>query len=245
LDVDQQVRDGVSVEILPASPVSPESKRRTSPDVVRMTKIRWNMEPEQELEGASEAEGVGVLAEGLDAEGDVVVEGKVEFGSALDDVFAGDAAGEGFVFHAFFYGTGFEIEDGFGGADKGAGDEEAGEFVAGEEGVFEGSLARRVAIAGMGEDGADDFFGVAVFAEDLGAFGGVLAVGGVVGVGPALVVEVMENGGEAPGIFVGAVFAGIGAHAGFDGEHVFAEGFGLGEFADKFPGVVAGGHWGS
>jgi hypothetical protein len=47
LDVDQQVRDGVSVEILPASPVSPESKRQTSPDVVRMTTFRWDMELEQ------------------------------------------------------------------------------------------------------------------------------------------------------------------------------------------------------
>ena len=172
----------------------------------------------------------------------MVFEGKVEFGGALDYVFAGDAASEGFVFHAFFDGAGFEIEDGFGGADEGAGGEKTREFVAGEEGVFEGSLARSVAIAGVGENGADDFFGVAAFAEDFGAFGGMFAVGRVVGIGPAFVIEIVKEGGEAPGFLVGAVFAGVGADTGFDGEHVFAEGFGLGEFADDVPSVFAGGH---
>ena len=197
------------------------------------------------LQGAAEAEGVGVFAEGGDTEGDVIVEGEAEFFSAFDYVFAGDAPGECFVFHTFFHGAGFEIEDAFRGANQGAGDKEAGEFVTSEERVFQRRLAGNVAVVRVGEDGAGDFLGVPALSEDFGAFGRMLAVGGVVGVGPALVIEVVEERGEAPGVFVGAVLTGIGANAGFDGEHVLAEAFGLGEFADDVPGVFARGHGGS
>jgi len=47
-------------------------------------------------------------------------------------------------------------------------------------------------------------------------------------IGPALVIEIVEQGGEAPGFFVGTGFAGVGADAGFDGKHMFAEAFGSG-----------------
>ena len=50
----------------------------------------------------------------------------------------------------------------------------------------------------MREDSTDEFFAVAVLAKDFGAFGGMLAVGGVVVVGPALVVEVVEERGKGP-----------------------------------------------
>jgi len=39
-------------------------------------------------------------------------------------------------------------------------------FVAGEERVFERRLARRVAVIGVGHDGANEFFGVAALAEE-------------------------------------------------------------------------------
>ncbi len=73
----------------------------------------------------------------------------------------------------------------------------------------------------------------------------MLAIGGVVGVGPALIVEVVEERGQAPGVFVGSILAGVSADTRFDGEHVLAEAFGLGEFADDLPGVFARGHRGS
>ncbi len=73
----------------------------------------------------------------------------------------------------------------------------------------------------------------------------MFGVGGVGVVRVALVVEIVEQGGEAPELFVVAEFAGVGANAGFHGEHVFAEGFGLRVFADELPGFVAGGEgWG-
>ena len=68
-------------------------------------------------------------------------------------------------------------------------------------------------------------------------------VGGVVVVGEFFVVEIVEESGEAPGFFVGAVFPGVGADAGFDGKHVFAEAFGLRVFGEQFPSVVACRHF--
>src|SRR5713226_5272287 len=70
----------------------------------------------------------------------------------------------------------------------------------------------------------------------------MLLVRGVGFVGPALVVEVMQQSGDAPELFIGAVLAGIGADAGFHGQHVLAEAFGLRVFAQKLPGVFACGH---
>jgi hypothetical protein len=194
------------------------------------------------LEGAAEAEGFGLFAHGGDAEGDVVVERNVEFLGALNHIIAADTAGEGFVFHAPFDGTNFEVEDAFGGTNVGAGGEEASQFVASEEGVLELGFARDARVIGVGKDGANQFRGIAVFAQDFGAFGGMLAVGGVVIVGPALVVEIVEERGEAPEVFVGTEFAGVIANARFDSEHVLAERVGLGVLAEKVPGVVASRH---
>ena len=191
------------------------------------------------LERAAEAESVGFFAHGGDAEADVIVERDAEFFSALDDVFATDASGEGFVFHAFFYRADFEIEDAFGRTDVGAGGEKAGKLVAREQRVLQRSLARNAGIFRVGKNGADELFAVAVLAEDFGAFGGMLTVRRVIVVGPALVVEVVEEGGEAPEIFVGAVFSGVGANAGFDGEGMFLQAFALGVFAEQIPGVVS------
>jgi hypothetical protein len=195
------------------------------------------------LEGAAEAESVSLFAHGGDAEGDVFVERDAEFLGAFYYVFAADAAGEGFVFHSFLDRAGFEIEDAFGGTDVSAGGEKAGEFVAGEKRVLESSLAGNTGVFRMGENGADEFFVVAVLAKYFGAFGGMLTVGCVVVVGPALVIEVVEESGEAPVVFVRTIFAGVGPDAGFDGKHVFAEAFRLGVFAQKLPGIFAGRHW--
>jgi len=126
----------------------------------------------------------------------VLFERDAEFFGAFAHVFAAHAFGEGLIFQAALYGVDFEIEDAFRGADVRAGSEKAGEFVASEEGVLEGCLARYAGIIGVREDGADDFFGIAALAENFGAFRGMLFVGGVLVVGPALVIEVVEEGGE-------------------------------------------------
>src|SRR5438477_10398927 len=60
------------------------------------------------------------------------------------------------------------------------------------------------------------------------------------GVGPTLVVEIVQQRRDSPRLFVGASFAGVGADAGFYCQHVFAQRFGLRVFAYQFPGVFAG-----
>src|ERR1700735_2093410 len=61
-------------------------------------------------------------------------------------------------------------------------------------------------------------------------------------VGPALVIEVMEQACETPELFVSAEFSGVSTRTGLHGESVLAQAFALGIFAQEFPGVVAGGH---
>ena len=63
----------------------------------------------------------------------------------------------------------------------------------------------------------NDFFGVAALAENLRAFVGVLFRWVMFGIGPALVVEIVEQAGQAPGVLVAAELSGVGANAGFDG----------------------------
>ena len=61
-------------------------------------------------------------------------------------------------------------------------------------------------------------------------------------IGPALVIEIVQQRGDSPELLVRSGFAGIGAHASFDGQGVFAQIFVLREFAEEVPGVVSGGH---
>ena len=70
--------------------------------------------------------------------------------------------------------------------------------------MLERSLARRVAVIGVRHDGTDEFFGVVLFPQNFCAFGRMLAVRGVVSVGPALVIEIVEQSCEAPELIVGA-----------------------------------------
>src|SRR5258708_2567350 len=65
------------------------------------------------------------------------------------------------------------------------------------------------------------------------------AVGGVMRVGPALVIEMVYQSSEAREGFVSARFASVGADASFYGQHVFAQRFRLRVFADQIPGVSA------
>jgi hypothetical protein len=183
-----------------------------------------------------------LFAHGGDTEGDVLFERDAELLGAFADVFAVDAFGESFIFQAALHGIYLEIKDAFRGADVGAGGEETGEFVASEKSVFERGLARDAGIIGVGEDGADDFVGVAALAEDFRAFRGMLPVGRVIVIGPTLVIEIVKECGEAPELFVGALFAGVGADTGLHGKHVLAKTFRGSEFAKELPGVIASGH---
>src|SRR5579871_2792152 len=99
---------------------------------------------------------------------------------------------------------------------------EASEFIAGEKGFFQQRISGDAGVIGVGKDRANDFLGVSLFAQDFGAFGRVSAVGGVFMIGPAFVIEIVEESGEAPCVFIGAILSGIRADAGFNSQHVFA-----------------------
>jgi hypothetical protein len=188
---------------------------------------------------AAEAEGVGFFAHRADAEADVFLEWHAKLFRAFANIFAAHAFGEGFVFEAALHGVHLEIKDALRRANVRAGREEAGELVAGEKRVFEGRLPNDAGIIGVREDRANDFVGVAVLAQNFRAFRWMPRIGNVFVVGPALVVEIVEQGGDAPKLFIGALFACIGADAGFDRQHVLAEALRVGEFAQQLPGIVA------
>jgi len=83
-----------------------------------------------------------------------------------------------------------------------------------------------------GFDGAGDDFVPSALSEDCVAFVRIIFEAG-----PVVVVEVVNEPDDAPQVLlvlsnVGravAQLAGAGAHAGFDGERVLAQAFGLGE----------------
>lgn len=158
----------------------------------------WRSGENVSLESAAKTEGIGLFAYGGDAEGDVIVERNAKFFGTFEHVFAADPAGEGFILHALFYRADFEIENAFRRPNVGAGGQKAGKFVAGEQRVFEWRLTRDAGVVGVREDGTNKLFAVTMRAEDFSAFSGMFTVGGMVVVGPALVVEVVEEGGEGP-----------------------------------------------
>jgi len=172
---------------------------------------------------AAEAEGVGLHAHGGDAKADVLFERDAELLRAFADVLAADAFGEGFVFQAALHGVHLEIEDALRRADVSARGEEAGELVASEQRVLERRLARDAGIVRVREDRANNFFGVAALAQNFRAFRGMSRVGGMFVVGPALVIEVMEQRRDAPNLFISALLACVCTDAGFDGQHVLAQ----------------------
>jgi hypothetical protein len=141
------------------------------------------------------------------------------------------------------YAGDFDLGDGAGGFDEGAGGEESGEFVAGEEGAFEMGFAGDAGVVGVGEDGVEDWFGPALFAESFDTDEGMFFEGGV-----AFVVHVVEEAGagvegdELIGFGAGEVEAlgfatAVGLGADGDGESVLAEALAFGPFVQEFEGL--------
>ena len=67
-------------------------------------------------------------------------------------------------------------------------------------------FARDVGVIRMRENRANDLLGVALRAQDFCAFGGMPLIGEVLLIGPAFVVEVVEQRSDAPKLLVGAGF---------------------------------------
>lgn len=165
------------------------------------------------------------------------------------DIVAVDAAGEGFVFELLFDSSYFHVGDGFRWFDQGAGGQEAGQLVAGEENLVEVRDARNAGVLRMAEDGGACFSGPAEALKLADADERVF-----LGRGVLFVVEVVEQGsgcvesyqtvaltpvigaGEAEAVSFG--FA-VGGYAGFDGKGMFAEAFALGPLVEQGEGGLA------
>lgn len=160
--------------------------------------------------------------EGVDDQGDVLVEVGAQEVDPLADFVAVDLCGEGFVLQLFLHAGGFEGVDAAG-TDEAAGHDEAGQFVAGEQGAVEEGFLGDPPVASVARDRVRDVI-LAVFEEP-----GDDAVWVVVG--PGFVIGIVKQAGDGPFGFVGlpgAVAVGGGPHDGFDGPGVKAEGLALG-----------------
>src|SRR3954451_25201795 len=87
----------------------------------------------------------------------------------------------------------------------------------------------------MREDPLDDLVGPALLAQDRGAVLGMLVESGV-----DLVVEVMEQRGRSPELFVLAETHRVGADCGLDGERVAAQRCALRVAREGLPGAFSG-----
>ena len=77
----------------------------------------------------------------------------------------------------------------------------------------------------MRQDRADDFFSHTALAEKARAFARVVGR-----IGPALVIEIMDEAGDAPQVNVLTEMRRVMSHRGFDGQRVLAQRFRLREF---------------
>src|SRR5580704_8397054 len=73
-------------------------------------------------------------------------------------------------------------------------------------------------------------------AQNLRSFVGMLLGGVMSCIGPALIVEVVQQRGRAPQLLICAQFAGVGSHASLHRERVFAKAFTLRVLAQQAPG---------
>src|SRR6267154_2774898 len=110
------------------------------------------------------------LAQGSDAEGDVLFQCDAKLFGAFAHILARHALGEEFVFHAPLHRVHFQIQNTFRRSHVRPSGQEAGQLVAGKERVLQRRLARHVRIVRVREDGADDLLGVAHFAQNFCAF---------------------------------------------------------------------------
>lgn len=188
---------------------------------------------------ASESKLVRPRLHSLDAELNVGIEIYIHPRGTVDNILTIHGPGESFVLHLLADAFDFHVKNRPGGFDVGDGREESGQFVAGEEGLLEQGFARYAGEIGVGEDGAADLVVDSAFLEDRLPFDRVVWELRV-----DLPVEIVQQGGDGPGLEVDVVsfgreLVGVGKYAGFDGEGVAAEGVVLDELANDGPSLIA------
>ncbi len=112
--------------------------------------------------------------------------------------------------------------------------DEPGELVAGEERLLQRRVAGHGEMLGVREDPLDHDLRIALLAQDRRAVLRMLVERRM-----DLVVEVVEQRGDAPQLLVLAEFPRIRTHRGLDGERVAKERFALRVTSQRVPGAVA------
>ena len=112
--------------------------------------------------------------------------------------------------------------------------DEARELVAREERLLQQRVARQAEVLGMREHGLDDLFGIALLAQDRGTVLRMLVERRV-----HLVVEVVQERGNAPELFVLAELPRVGGGRSLDGERVTQQRLALRVAREGLPGTVA------
>src|SRR5258708_5538449 len=146
-------------------------------------RLSWQVSPQ--------AERVGIFAHRDNAKGDVLFNRHTKLRRSTADIVTRNAFSKSLVLQFLFHRIHFQIQNTLRWPDVATGGDETSQFVASEEDVLERCLARNAAIIRVGNDRANDLFGVAVLAQDLGTLGRVTLVWRVFAVVPALAVEIV------------------------------------------------------
>src|ERR1700680_1034066 len=103
-------------------------------------------------------------------------------------------------------------------------------------------LPRHVAVIRVRKDRPHNLLGVASLAQNLGAFCRMLLILRMSLVGPALIVEIVQQRRKSPSLFISALLPGISANASFHRQHMLAQTLRLRVLAKQFPGIIARRH---
>src|SRR5579864_4270791 len=186
-------------------------------------------------ERPSQAEHIGRGAEVPNDVGDVGVERQANFLSALDQILSRHAPRKRLVLHPLHHGRRFEVEHALRRPDERGRRDEASHLVAREKRLLQASLPRDPGIVGVRQDRARHPVGVAHRRQDLDAAERV-----VFPIGVLLVVEVVHQRDEAPGLLIFTPLPRVAAHRRLDREQVLPEALALDVLGDEGPGPISG-----
>ena len=150
-------------------------------------------------------------------------------------VVAGHGAGERLVLHPLDHRRRLEVEHALRRPHERRGGDEAGHLVAGVQRLARAAISRGTPrVVGVRQDRARHPLGIALRLQDLDAAKRMVLL-----VGPALVVEVVQQRDDAPVLFVLAEQPRVAAHRGFDRQHVLAQALALRVLGHQRPGRLS------
>ena len=155
-----------------------------------------------------------------------------------------DTSSEGLVLELLLDARDLEIGQTARRADQGTRHEKPAQLVDREERLGHRRVAGDAGVVGVTEDGTLHRLGQAFGREPADALGRMLLGGRMRRVGKSLVVEVVQQADEPPGLGIFALALGHGPHRDLDGIHVFPQRVGCGVLVHESEGAVSREHRG-